>query len=130
MKKIVIIAALIAASIGANAQHVTDTLVSLKDLKNVSSEIMELNTSLKRHARMATTGIAVTTIGAVGYVFAKRDEAQQQVEHNSDKSFLCGVVSLGGAMLFAASYIPILNHKIQVDGRGIVIPIGKKDKRK
>lgn len=120
MKKIIIIAMLAALSSVAMAQ---DTIPTLNDLRRTDEAVASINDALRRHAKMATTGIAVTAVGAL--LLGTHDPSGQEQHDRNVRTFYVATMT-GGMLLFAASYAPLLRNKVRFDGRGLVFDIPTK----
>lgn len=123
MKKIIIIAMLVAVSSAAMAQ---DTILTINDFRNTNEAVMTINDALRRHAKMATAGAAVT---AVGTILLSTHSSSGDLQHNKNMQTLYVATMTGGILLFAASYTPLLRNKIRFDGRGLVFDIPQKKPR-
>ena len=123
MKKIIIIAMLVAVSSSAMAQ---DTILTLNDLRNTNEAVITINDALRRHAKMAMAGTAVT---ALGTILLATHSSSGDVQHDKNMQTLYAATVTGGLLLVAASYTPLLRNKIRFDGRGLVFDIPQKKPR-
>lgn len=119
MKKYLIIAVLMAASLGASSQ-VPDTIPSIRDLAAT-------NRALQDHSRAVGTSVAMVGIGvtieALGLITLYNAETQQSVKAGK-------IILVTGAIVALTSIIPVSLNRVKLDGRGLVIELDTPKKKR
>lgn len=124
MKKILILAALMAAALVGMAQNEADSVsVLFRHLQDTNAEMARLNKAYNTHAVMVAGGGAVM---AVGLLWAKRYEG------DTDSNYLGSGLTIAavGALVVAASFIPLRKAGVELDERGLVIKPSELKRRK
>lgn len=124
MKKYLFLAALMAAAIVGMAQNEADSVsVMFRHLQDTNAELARLNNAYNTHAVMVAGGGAIMT---VGLLWAKRYEG------DTDSNYLGSGLTIAavGAVVVAASFIPLRKAGVTLDERGLIVrPSELKKKR-
>lgn len=126
MKKILLVAALLAATIGASAQS-SDTIVSLHDLAATNMHLQQYERAVGTSVAMVGIGTSIACLG----IYTLTNNGQFDISENRRKAARMAIV--GGALLSVASIIPVSVKGIHLDSRGLVVDIpdsSRKGKRK
>lgn len=124
MKKLIIIAALVLAAASAKAQNAvtidTTTVVTMQELIKTNIELVGINDALRQHSKMAAWSAPVMMAGTAILVTHPTDK----VDNYRDNWHVFGIATVtAGALLFMASYSPLLRNKVKVNEKGVVINI-------
>ena len=123
MKKLFILAALVLAAASSKAQNTTiDTTAALtiRQLVKTNTELVGINNALRQHSKMAAWSAPIMMAGTAVLVA----HPTAKVEGYNDNWHTFGLATVtAGALLFMASYTPLLRHRISLDQRGIVIDL-------
>lgn len=129
MKRLVIIAVLLAVAIGIKAQTPsapqmeTDSVsVMLRHLANTNAEVAYLNESLRLHSQLALGSFALEGIGVACLLFSSPNLGNGIAEMEPLAKLGLGLCVVGG-IGFICSYIPIWTSKVRMDNRGLVISL-------
>lgn len=134
MMKIIILAAIIAASIGAKAQATDTTAVMIRQLAMTNQKLAAMNTSLHKHSTMSVAGTSIIFIGGLVSFFEARKTTEQTPQITvvgsqpatsaTEKGFSFGAAIItAGALLYLSSYIPLIRNRVHLDNRGLVVDL-------
>ena len=125
MKRILIIAALVAAALVGRAQSEADTVsVMLRHLQDTNAELVALNKAYTTHAFMVAGGAAVMTAGllwARGTDYEAIDPSSARIGYF--------IAAVGAATIVASVFT--MPKGVTLDGRGLIVrpsEVGKKKK--
>ena len=118
MKRILIIAALVAAALVGRAQSEADSVsVMLRHLQDTNAELVRLNKAYTTNAFMVAGGAAVMT---AGLLWARGEDSA---------SAGCFIAAVGAATIVASVFT--MPKGVTLDGRGLIVrpsDVGKKKK--
>lgn len=130
MKKILIIAALVAAALVGRAQNQADTVsVMLRHLQDTNAEIARINKAYTNHAAFVACGAAVATAGLLMARVTEKVPGIEEPQLSTKKIKVgLGVAALGAAIV-AASVVTIPKG-VTLDGRGLIVSPSEMKKKK
>lgn len=140
MKRILLMAALLAAALGARAQQQDTTSIMLQHLARTNYNVQHINDALRTHSTMAVSSVALG--GFAAFCFARMAKYDPNVEVDAvwvgnrhktiyparwhDEWKVGGIVAASvSGVLFLCSYIPIWTQKVKLNERGLVIELDK-----
>ena len=124
MKKLLLVALIIVAAIGAKAQTpempADSVSVMLRHIANTNAEVSYLNDCVRLHSQISLGSFALEGIGVACLLFSKPDISQGLSKMEPLARLGFGFCVAGG-IGFVCSYIPIWTSKVKVDSRGLVV---------
>ena len=130
MKKILIIAALVAAALVGRAQNEADTVsVMLRHLQDTNAEIARINKAYTNHAAFVACGAAVATAGLLMARVAEKVPGIEEPQLSTKKIKVgLGVAALGAAIVAAS--VVTMPKGVTLDGRGLTVRPSEMKKKK
>lgn len=124
MKKILLIAALMAAALVGRAQSEADSVsVMLRHLQDTNTELVALNKAYTTHAFMVAGGAAVMT---AGFLWARGTEGETLSTASARAGYL--IAAVGAATIVASVFT--MPKGVTLDGRGLIVRPSEMKKKK
>ena len=123
MKRLLIIAALVAAALVGRAQSEADSVsVMFCNLQRTNSEIVRLNKAYTTHAVMVAGGAAVMALGSIYAATRKTVPYMDEPELDPDRlhTGLC-IAAVGAAVIISSVFV--LPKGVRLDERGLVVDL-------
>lgn len=118
MKKLILFAALVAASLVGRAQTLADSIP--KHLARTNAEVLRIENDLKTHAALVGVGGAAMLAGTL--LSLQGTSEVELGEESGAKLVKTGAwMSAVGIAFIAASFIPLTKKGVTLDGRGLVV---------
>ena len=130
MKRLLIIAAIIAAAASATAQTADTTMARCASVRDVNAQFERINRGVNMHAAMVGVGGGMQVVGllimAKGYKDAMYDASHGNIggadNGGMDLTEIGMYITATGAAFIAASFLP-LPKRVTVDGNGVSVRI-------
>lgn len=129
MKRILLIAALVAAALVGRAQSEADNVsVMLRHLQDTNAEVARINDALKLHTVMVFGGGAVMTVGLL-YAASATSERHDVVSFDA-KKMRTGllIAAVGGVVMLSSAFA--MPKGVTLDGRGLIVRPSEVAKKK
>lgn len=129
MKKLLLIAALVAAALVGRAQSEADSVsVMFRHLQDTNAEIARLNKASTNHAAFVACGAAVTTVGLMMARTTEKIPGIEDPQLSAKRMRIgLGVAALGTAIVAAS--VVTMPKGVRLDGRGFVVSPSEVRKR-
>ena len=130
MKKLILFAALMMAAVaGANAQATKEPMpndsvsVMFRHLEQTNDAMLSLDKAMKTHAVMVAGG-SLVMFGGLAYAIHRYEQPYPLEPSMTADGLRTGLmVAAAGAVVVAASFIPLARSRVKIDGRGLIIPL-------